>query len=970
MRKFVLPGLLLALLTAGFFVTEKLVNSPSTLSAFVDEDDEEENERYENQEDRFAQLFEQMKDPKLGYIPKERLAAALEQTKMLRSAPTARAQAINWQERGPIYDFVGTSNGNSRGGGTPYTAGIIQTSLLDTINDPTGNSIFSGTPSGGLWKCTNLLSTDAPNWQPVNDFMSNLAVASICRNPLSPNIMYIATGDGNTREVRGNGVWKSTDNGATWNLLASSSAYNYAFKIICDAAGNVYLATAGSGLLRSKDGGATWFNISPSGIVATNPTYVPDIEISSNGRLHATFGYYGTAAKHYYTDVPAFASSAIGWQSSTGIRLSTVGCSRIELASQGDVAYAVTVNTSMNMDSCYKSTDDGATWTKTTVNAYDPSLGSGQGWYAITLSINPDDANSFIVGGLDAYRSTNSGATISKITNWVNFAPYVHADHHWMGWYKAGTESRIMIGCDGGMFVSRDGGSTWKDRNENMGIKQFYSCAIEPTAGSNVLLAGAQDNGCHLIKTPGKTYSTEVTGGDGAYVHINQTNSQIMFGSYIYNVYRRSTNGGLTWSSNTLSNTSGYFINPFDYDDAQNILYSSDANSNTPNNQIRRWADATTAGSASSVTVVLSQLGKSATSKANASTFKVSPFSANTLFIGGSTGKLLKVSNANTVTAASSATDVTDLSYFGFPTGYVNCINTGTNEQNLVITYSNYGVNNIWVSTNGGTNWVTVDGNLPDMPVWFATFEPGSNSRMIIGTETGVFTTDLLDGANTVWTPNPGFPMVRTTMLKVRAADRTIVASTYGRGLWTATIPDALPVKLTAFDGQLQGSAALLKWSTSSEQNSASFDIEKSTDMVHFSKIGSVTAAGTSNIRRDYTFRDQALSENNYYRLRSVDKDGKHTTSQVVLVRFNAPKQNIWVITNPFKDRVDIRVAREVKKGKLQLVNLQGSIIAEKAISNVTGQISFPLNNNVSAGTYILRTIADGEVFTNKLVKN
>ncbi|MBK8953174.1 MAG: hypothetical protein IPM85_13825 [Chitinophagaceae bacterium] len=103
--------------------------------------------------------------------------------------------------------------------------------------------------------------------------------------------------------------------------------------------------------------------------------------------------------------------------------------------------------------------------------------------------------------------------------------------------------------------------------------------------------------------------------------------------------------------------------------------------------------------------------------------------------------------------------------------------------------YSSYNVTNIWVSSNGGTNWTASDGNLPNMPVRWAMFHPDDNNKAIIATETGVWETDLLNGASTVWTPNTTFPNVRTDMIKYRAGDRTVLAATHGRGMWTATIP-------------------------------------------------------------------------------------------------------------------------------------------------------------------------------------
>jgi hypothetical protein len=542
--------------------------------------------------------------------------------------------------------------------------------------------------------------------------------------------------------------------------------------------GNVYLATGGSGLRRSNDGGNTWIPISPAGLTASLGTYVTDIELSSTGRFHACFGYYGPKVQHYYTDNPGSVSSGSGWSLSTGIRLSSVSCTRLEIATQGNTLYAVTGNSSMNIDSCYKSIDGGATWTKQNTSIYTSNLGTGQVWYAVTLQINPDNASEFIVGGLDAYKSSDDGVNISRMTYWVSTAPYVHADHHSMQWFKVGSESRVIVGCDGGMFLSQDGGFSWVDKNQNLRIKQFYSCAINPTAGSNILYAGAQDNGCHLFTNAGLGTSTEVTGGDGAYVHMSQTNPQILMGSYIYNQYRRSTNGGASWSSINLSG-SGYFINPFDYDDATNTMYSSNANSN--NATFRRWDNANT--TSTSQTYVVNELSGN-----DVTAIKVSPYTPGKIYIGGSGGAIVKINNANTVTSSADiSTNATTITGAGM-VGYINCINTGTSDNVLVATITNYNTTNVWYSTNGGTSWTAIDGNLPNMPVWWAAFEPGSDSKLILATEAGIWSTAAVNGTSTVWTNDANFPLVRTRMLQIRPSDNTIVAATYGRGLFTASL--------------------------------------------------------------------------------------------------------------------------------------------------------------------------------------
>ncbi len=747
--------------------------------------EDEEHEEYDGPDERARFEFEQTKDPALGYVPFDRLIPALEYTERLKRQNTAKVDALLWTERGPIYDSVGPSNGNTRAG-NGYTAGRIRAVLVDTLNDPTGNTVICGGIAGGVWRCTNFLSA-VPNWVAASDFFNSLSIASICQDPSNPQIMYFSTGEGtdNADAVLGAGVWKSTNAGVSWTRLPSTITFIRSFRIVCDNAGNVYLGarptatpvSQTAGLLRSKDGGTTWTNITPSNL--TSNASCTDLEYSSTGKLHASFGYRGTLVNHRFTTDPANVTSTTGWVSSTGIRTSpgAPAAIRLEMACVADTLYAATSNAAYNVDSCYKSVDGGLTWTLQNAAAFTTGLGSGQGWYSMTVAMNPKNTSQMMMGGLDAYMSNNSGSTITRQTFWVTTAPYVHADHHFMQWWQSGTESRILIGCDGGLFLSRDGGVTWVDKNRNLAIKQFYACAIHPDAGSDYLLGGAQDNGSHQLKNPGLSYSMEVTGGDGCFVYINQQNPQIQYTSYVYNQYRRSTNGGQSWTSVNLSTSAGLFVNPFDYDDGQNIMYASNGV-----NAIRRWPNANTATASTVITV--NEMGGG-----NSSAFKVSPYTANRVFVGSSNGRLVRIDNANAVTSADVSANITDIRGSAFSNGNIGCINTGTSDQVMVVCFTNYGVNNVFVTTDGGANWSAVDGNLPDMPVRWAAFKPGDNTVLFLATEAGIYSTDNINGAATIWTPDAGFPTVRTTMLKIRASDNVMVASTHGRGMFTAPIP-------------------------------------------------------------------------------------------------------------------------------------------------------------------------------------
>ena len=741
------------------------------------ESEMEEYDKYDGPDKALEFEIERTRDLTTGKVPWGKLWDAIQQTEQSKNSSPNLISALSWIERGPDGDF--TVGGNPRPAGQ-QTSGRIRASMIDSL-DATHNTVWVAGIDGGVWKTTNINANPA-NWTVVNDNLANLAVSSICQDPRpgSQNIMYFCTGEsfGNGDAVRGIGVFKSTDAGVTWNLLPSSTAYINGTRILCDFQGNVYLGTRNTGLVRSTDGGTTWTTITPAGLGAS----VCDLEISSTsqgGRLHVAIGIF-SASGYSYTDIPSTVTSGSGWTAAT--TPFTTFNQRTELGISGNVLYACPDNASHQVPTIWKSTDGGANWTATPTQP-SATWASGQGWYSLSCAINPSNSNECIVGGLDTWKTSNSGASWSQLSSWATSTTgfYVHADQHNIQWWDGGT--KLMFNCDGGVHYSTDGGATKTDRNKGLRIKQFYSIAIHPTK-PNYFIAGAQDNGMHRLDHPGLDSSAEVVGGDGCYAAIDQSNGNFQFGSYIYNVYRRSTNNGLNWTTPINNQSTGRFVNPWDYDNNNFKIYACN-NAGT----FFRWNDPRTGASTDVVSV-------SSFGAGNVSAAHVSPYTANRVYFGTGIGGIIQVDNADVGTSIA-GTLINGGS--GMPAGYVNCVVTGSDDQHLMACFTNYGVQNIWVTTNGGTSWTACDGNLPDMPVRWALFHPDTDTKAFIATETGVWETDLLNGAATVWTANNTFPNVRTDMIKYRASDRTIAAGTHGRGIWSATVnASCIPASITS----------------------------------------------------------------------------------------------------------------------------------------------------------------------------
>lgn len=717
-----------------------------------------------------------MKDPDLGYVPTHRLLKAKQYRDQLwQSQSNAAISGISWDPLGP----------KNLGGRTR--------ALLVDANDATGNTIWAGSVGGGLWKTTDITAA-SPNWVPVDDFFANLAITSITQAPSTPATMYFCTGEqgyGNADAIRGLGVWKTTNSGVTWTQLASTTGanFNHCQKITVNSTGIVFVATATAGLQRSTDGGTTFNKVLGTGLGITgavsNQCY--DVDIAANGDVYATLD----GSIHKSTNAGATWGAA---------QTAPVTLGRVELAcapSDANYVYALVENGSV-VNGILRTTNGGTTWTSRTEPAdADPGcpaadFSNGQAWYDLTIAVDPNHRDSVFVGGLDIFKSADGAATWTQIGHWYGgFGfPYVHADQHNIV-FKPGSSSIAYFTNDGGVFRTANAdvaAPTMVDKGLNYVTSQFYACALHPTAFSSYCLGGTQDNGTHQFTQAVLQNTTEVTGGDGAFCHIDQDQPQFQFTQYVFNDYFRSADGGNSWTNITASG--GQFINPTDYDDVNNRMYCA-----RNNNEYLRWDDPQTG--ATFTTVAAAGFG------GQVSAVKVSPNTSNRVFFGITNGDVFRVDNANT-----GAPTITNISTASLPTAYLTCVEVETgNDNHIILTYSNYGVNSVWETTNGGTVWTSVEGNLPDMPVRWALFNPGNSDQVVLATELGVWSTDNLNAGATVWgSSNTGLANVRVDMLQLRTSDNFMIAATHGRGMFSSdafTTPTALFTadKFTTYQG-------------------------------------------------------------------------------------------------------------------------------------------------------------------------
>ena len=330
---------------------------------------------------------------------------AIEQAK---AASKTSGQALAWVERGP-----GNTGGRTRG-------------LLVDPDDPTHKTWWAGSVSGGLWKTIN----GGLEWKPQSEHLPIMSVSTLAYAESNPDVMYAGTGEGffNLDATIGNGIFKSTDRGDTWQHLPSTIE-NLNFRAVNRLAvdptnPDVVVAATIMGIFRTTDGGLTWTQTYHS------PYRILDLRAQPGNFNMQIAGKYGDNIL-YSTD------AGVTWQPATATWESMPD--RIELAysrSHPNIAYAAAE--SYPFSDLYRSIDGGKNW----AIAHDRQFVSwmkAQGWYNNTLAIHPFDPNIVFLGGIDLWRTdvtvdpdpirAPTNFDIYEVQSWIAFVPFIIGTH-------------------------------------------------------------------------------------------------------------------------------------------------------------------------------------------------------------------------------------------------------------------------------------------------------------------------------------------------------------------------------------------------------------------------------------------------------------------------------------------------------------------------------------------------------------
>jgi len=683
---------------------------------------------------------------------------------------------------------------------------MISGRIVDFAVNPNNHSeYYVATASGGVWKTTNAGIT----YQPIFDKQKSYSIGCVSIDPNNTNVVWVGTGENNSqRSVSwGDGVYKSLDGGKSWKNMGLKQSEHIG-KILVDPNNSdiVYVAAQGPlwgaggdrGLYKTTDGGKNWEKV----LEISDNTGVSDLAIDPRN----TQVIYATAyqrRRHVYTLVDGGPESTIyksedggkSWRKiQKGLPAGDKGRIGIALSpANPDYLYAI-VEAEKGQGGTYRSTDRGESWTK--MNSY--VAGSPQ--YYQELIPDPKDPNCFYSMDTYARYTLDGGKTFTKF----NYKSK-HVDDHAL-WIDPTNTNHLLDGCDGGLYETFDRGKTW-DYKANLPLSQFYRVAVDQDLPFYNVYGGTQDNNSvggpsRSIKAHGIVntdwYITQ--GGDGFESQVDPTDPNTVYAQAQYGWltrYNRATGEGIGIRPVEPDNGEAYrwnwdaplLISPHNPKRlffAANRLFKSD-------NRGDSWEvispDLTRQLNRDELKVMGKIQSPEAVAK-NASTsiygnivaLDESPKKEGLLFVGTDDG-LIQVSEdmgANWKKYSSFA---------GVPeTTYVTCIKASMHDENVVYaSFDNHKNNDfkpyILKSTNKGSSWTSIAGNLPEGEVVWSIAEDHENKDLLFaGTEHGLYFT-IDNGAH--WTKlSAGLPNIAIRDIDIQRRENDLVLASYGRGFY------------------------------------------------------------------------------------------------------------------------------------------------------------------------------------------
>jgi len=655
--------------------------------------------------------------------------------------------------------------------------------------DPVNNFLYSGAAAGGVFKSTD----NGNSWVPKTDFFPSLSVGALAIDPNNSGVIYCGTGEANisTDSYAGFGMLKSTDYGETWFVsgledsrhIAEIEVHPLNSNIIFAAvSGGLYSKSEDRGIYKSTDAGASWSRV----LFLNDSTSAIDVAIDA-GDINIVY-----AAMWERLRGPSFRKAA---GINTGIYKSTDGgatwnqlltglpnpnpiLGRISIAvapSNPNYIYALykqasDPNGSDNFfHSFYKSTDKGNNWTQMPPGIL-PGEFSSFGWYFGLLEVDPYNPELVYCGDIDLFKSTNGGSNWQNITfSYSGSFDEQHPDQHAL-WIDPTNPNSLICGNDGGMFITSVGANPWS-KLYDLPISQFYASEIDYLQ-PQIKLGGTQDNG--TMKSDGTINNWEfIYGGDGFHTKVDYTNSNVIYAESQSGGIGRSTNGGQNFDyiGSGIDFTRTNWSTPYVLDILDpNILYLGTYKLHKTTNRGNSW------------TIISPDLTRGPNGRLGTITCVTSAVESDNvtrvIYVGADDAKLSVSTNSGTTWEDRTGT---------LPERYITDVLADKRDPaTAYVTLSGYNLDetnpHIFRSTDYGTSWADISGNIPDVPVNSIIIDYDEDSTLYVGTDAGVFFTQNLGEQWMVL--GTGLPNSPVFDINYHQPTKKLVAGTHGRSLF------------------------------------------------------------------------------------------------------------------------------------------------------------------------------------------
>ncbi|MBP6402325.1 MAG: glycosyl hydrolase [Bacteroidia bacterium] len=395
------------------------------------------------------------------------------------------------------------------------------------------NVYYFGAVGGGIWKSEDY----GQSWNCISDstFHSS-SVGAIAVAPSDPNILYVGMGE---PEMRGNisfgdGIYKSTDAGRSWKHSGLEKSYAIASVLVhptnpdivyAACMGKIFGTNPERGLYKSIDGGKTWERIlyknDSTGCISvafdpSNPrTLYASLWQSCRNPWSLSSGGAGSAL-YKSTD------GGTSWKNisqSPGLPIGLLG--KIHVCTTPAKSERIYASIENENGGIFRSDDNGDHWIRTT----DDRNLRKRPWYFSTIVADPKNADVLWCLNVQLYKSTDGGMKFTQM-------PSMHGDHH-DGWINPKDPKYMIMGDDGGGYVSTDGGQHYSELD--IPTAQFYHVSVDNDFPYNVYGA-QQDNSSIRIASSTDGFSINngdwypVAGGEAGYIVPDPVNSDITYG--------------------------------------------------------------------------------------------------------------------------------------------------------------------------------------------------------------------------------------------------------------------------------------------------------------------------------------------------------------------------------------------------------------------------------------------------------